>query len=154
VRFKPRILAEYNYASGDKNPRDGKRGTFDQLYPTAHDKYGLADQVGWKNTHHLRAGVELKPRSKWLVMEKYSSWWLASPRDALYSAGGVVLARVQDGSAGRFVGQELDSQAVYTLSKQIQIAGGYAYLFPGTFLKKATPGRAYSFPYLSFSYLF
>ncbi len=154
ARVKPRIIAEYNYASGDRNPRAGKRGTFDQLYPTAHDKYGLADQVGWKNIHHLRTGLEFKPRSKWLVTEKYSSWWLSSPRDALYSAGGAVLARVPDGSAGRFVGKELDSQAVYTPSKQVQIAGGYAYLFPGTFLRKATPGRAYSFPYLSFSYLF
>ena len=43
--WKPRLVAEYNFASGDKNPHDGTRGTFDQLYPTAHDKYGLADQV-------------------------------------------------------------------------------------------------------------
>jgi hypothetical protein len=64
------------------------------------------------------------------------------------------VAKVADGSAGRYVGQELDFQALYTVSKQIQIAGGYAHLFPGTFLKRATPGHAYSFPYLSFNYLF
>jgi alginate export protein len=56
VRATPRFLVEYNYASGDKDPRDGTRGTFDQLYPTAHDKYGLADQVGWRNIHDLRVG--------------------------------------------------------------------------------------------------
>ncbi|HTL03375.1 MAG TPA: alginate export family protein, partial [Vicinamibacterales bacterium] len=44
-----RLIGEYNFASGDETPGDGIRGTFDQLYPTAHDKYGLADQVGWKN---------------------------------------------------------------------------------------------------------
>jgi hypothetical protein len=154
ARYKPRIIAEYNFASGDKNPQDGKRGTFDHLYPTAHDKYGLTDQVGWKNIHHLRSGIELRPRAKWLLMGKYNSWWLASPRDALYSASGLVLARVADGSAGRYVGQELDFQAIYDVSKQIQIAGGYGCLIPGTFLKKATPGQAYSFPYLSFNYIF
>ncbi|MEP7355476.1 MAG: alginate export family protein, partial [Acidobacteriota bacterium] len=36
--WKPRWLLEYNYATGDKNPTDNKRGTFDQLYPTGHDK--------------------------------------------------------------------------------------------------------------------
>ena len=154
ARFKPRIIAEYNYASGDKDPTDGKRGTFDQLYPTGHDKYGLADQVGWKNINHLRGGMEFKPRAKWLLMGKYNSWWLASPGDALYSASGAVVARVVDGSAGRYVGQEWDFQAVYAASKQIQIGGGYAYLIPGTFLKKTTPGEAYSFPYLSFNYVF
>lgn len=153
ARYQPRIMAEYNYASGD-DPRNSKRGTFDNLYPTNHDKYGLADQVGWKNIQHLRSGVEFKPRAKWLIAGKYNLWWLANARDALYNAAGAAVAKVADGSAGRYVGQELDFQAMYTVSKQIQIAGGYAHLFPGTFLKKATPGHAYSFPYLSFNYLF
>lgn len=154
VRYGPRIVAEYNYASGDGDPRDGWRHTFDQLYPTGHDKYGLADQVGWKNIHHARGGVEFKPHAKWLIAGKLNSWWLADPRDALYNAAGAVLARVADGSGGRDAGRELDFQAVYSASKQIQIAGGYAHLFPGHFLKRATPGRSYQFPYLSFSYLF
>src|SRR5262249_371178 len=59
--WKPRLSGEYNYASGDDQPRDGRRETFDQLYPTNHDKYGLADQIGWKNLHHVRGGVELRP---------------------------------------------------------------------------------------------
>ncbi len=50
-----RIFSEYNYASGDETPGDGQRGTFDQLYPTPHDKYGLADQVGLEE-HPSRAG--------------------------------------------------------------------------------------------------
>ena len=37
------------------------RQTFDQLYPTGHDKLGLTDQVGWRNIHHLREGIEITP---------------------------------------------------------------------------------------------
>ncbi len=59
--WAPRVSAEYNYASGDTDPADGIRGTFDQLYPTAHDKYGLADQVGWRNIHDLRIGFDITP---------------------------------------------------------------------------------------------
>ena len=58
IASTPRILAEYDYASGDNDARDGQRGTFDQLYPTAHLKYGLTDQVGWRNIHDVHAGVE------------------------------------------------------------------------------------------------
>ena len=57
VPLRPRFLAEYNYASGDHNPNDHTLGTFDQLYPTVHDKYGLADQFGWENMQHVRAGI-------------------------------------------------------------------------------------------------
>jgi hypothetical protein len=154
ARYKPRLVAEYNYASGDEDPRDGRRETFDQLYPTGHDKYGLADQVGWRNIHHLRSGIEFKPRAKWLVTGSYHSWWLASARDALYSASGAAIARSADGSAGRRVGQEADLQAIYTLSRQVQVGGGLAHIFPGTFLKKTTPGKPFTFPYLMFSYAF
>ncbi|MBM3804692.1 MAG: hypothetical protein FJW26_20550, partial [Acidimicrobiia bacterium] len=86
LSVKPRLVIEYNYASGDDDPRDGIRGTFDQLYPTAHDKYGLADQVGWRNIHHVRGGLELKLGAASQITTSYHSWWLASATDALYSA--------------------------------------------------------------------
>ncbi|MBI3667659.1 MAG: alginate export family protein [Acidobacteria bacterium] len=147
ARYKPRLIAEYNHASGDKDPRDGKRGTFDQLYPTGHEKYGLADQVGWRNIHDVRSGVELKPHAKWLLTGSYHSWWRASSRDGLYNAAGVLLPG-STSKPGRYVGQELDFQAIYTASKQFQIGGGFAQIFPGALLKNATAGRPYNFPYL------
>ena len=143
-----RAFAEYNYASGDATPGDGARGTFDQLYPTAHDKYGLADQVGWKNIHHVRTGLEARLHARVAVAGSYHSFWLASPTDALYSAGGAVLARIPAGAPDRHVGQELDIQATYTPSPRIQLHGGYAHMFTGAFLKAATPGQSYSAPYV------
>jgi hypothetical protein len=153
-QFPMRLFAEYNYASGDKNPRDGKRGTFDQLYPTGHDKIGLADQVGWRNIHDLRGGIEMRPRGKWSITPSYHSFWLASATDALYAANGLAVARVADGSAGRRVGQEVDIATMYTLNKQVQVGAGFAHLFPGRFLKKATPGQGYSSPYVMLIYGF
>ena len=149
-----RAIGEYNYATGDGNPRDGTRGTFDQLYPTGHDKYGLSDQVGWKNLHHVRAGTELLARKGLVISGSYHSWWLADRHDALYNAGGVALARVPGGAASNHVGQEVDAQAVFTVSPQVQVAGGYAYVFPGAFLKEATPGKRYSEPYVMVTYVF
>ena len=154
IAYSPRVFVEYNFASGDADPRDGSRGTFDQLYPTAHDKYGLADQVGWRNIHHGRAGIEMKPQAKLLVTVGYQTYWLDSARDGLYAATGALVARRADGSAGRRVGTEMDLQAVYTLSPQIQISGGFGRLFPGAFLRATTPGGDYQFSYLMWNYTF
>jgi hypothetical protein len=151
---KPRLFAEYNFATGDANATDQKREGFDQLYPTPHDKTGLADQVGWKNIHHLRGGLELKPTAKLSISTSYHSWWLADIHDGLYSVSGALVARVPDGSAGSHVGQEFDVQAGYPLSPQIQIAPGYSHIFPGTFLNNATPGKAYNLGYLMVTYQF
>ena len=154
MRWKPRLVGEYNYATGDKDPGDGKRGTFDTLYPTPHDKYGLTDQVGWKNIHALKTGVELRPHSKWMVSSYFHESWLADKTDALYTAPGAVSVRPTAKSEGRHVGEELAAQAVYTANKQLQISGGFGHLFPGKFLKTTTPGKSYNFSYLSFGYAF
>ncbi len=154
AHLHPRIALEYNYASGDDNPKDGHRGTFDQLYPTGHDKYGMADQVGWKNIRNARASLETKPAKKWAAVARYDAWWLADPHDALYNAASAVVARVSNGTAGRFVGQELDGEVAYDLTRQFQFGGGFGHIFPGTFLNNATPGKAYNYPYASTTFVF
>jgi len=149
-----RTSAEFNYATGDKDPADATRGTFDQLYPTPHDKYGLADQVGWRNIRHLRAGIELIPFKGVPVSANYHSWWLNEKRDGLYAAGGALLARVPAGAASAHVGQELDVQATKSLTPQLLVGAGYAHIFTGAFLKQATPGASYSHPYVVATYVF
>jgi hypothetical protein len=154
ARFTPRIFAEYNHASGDKNPTDNKKGTFDQLYPTGHDKYGLTDQVGWENMHQVRSGVEFKLTPKWMATGRYNAYWLADPHDALYNGGGGVIARVPAGDAGRFVGHGLDFISAYTFNPRLSLSGGIGHIFPGTFLKNATPGAGYTYPYAMLTYGF
>jgi hypothetical protein len=148
------LVAEYNFASGDADPADGVRGTFDQLYPTPHDKTGLADQIGWKNIHHSRAGVELAPMRATPVSVNYHSWWLAERRDAVYAISNAVVARTPSGAPDRHVGQELDVQVTRAVTPHLSLSGGYAHIFPGPFLKTATPGASYSHPYVMATYVF
>jgi Alginate export len=150
----PRLTGEYNYASGDGDPADGIRGTFDQLYPTAHDKYGLADQVGWRNIHDVRVGVDMTPFQATPIAVNYHAYWLAERRDALYAASGAALARVPAGAASSRVGQELDVQVSRLLFPQLAMTAGYAHLFAGPFLKQATPGASYSGPFVMLTYVF
>jgi hypothetical protein len=149
-----KLTGEYNFASGDDDPADNVRGTFDQLYPTPHDKYGLADQIGWKNVHHARAGFEITPLKGLPFTTSYHSWWLAEANDAIYNAGSAVLARVATGAANRHIGQEIDVQVNRALTPQLQAAAGYAHIVSGAFLKEATPGASYSHPYVMLTYVF
>jgi hypothetical protein len=149
-----KLTSEHNFATGDDNPTDGVRRTFDQLYPTGHDKLGLADQVGWRNVHHLREGFEFSPLKATPISLNYHSWWLAEKTDALYAAGGTLLARVPGGAASSHVGQEIDVQITRPLTPQIQLAAGHAHMFTGAFLEQATPGASYSASYVMVTYVF
>jgi hypothetical protein len=153
-KYAKRVTTEYNFASGDSTPGDGTRGTFDQLYPTGHDKLGLSDQVGWRNVHHLREGFELSPFKDTPLSVNYHSWWLAERRDGLYGANGALLARIATGAENTHIGQELDVQVTRGLTPQLQLAAGYAHVFTGAFLKQATPGASYSFPFVMATYVF
>jgi hypothetical protein len=147
-------VGEYNYASGDANPTDGRRGTFDPLYPTPHDKYGLADQIGWRNMHHARVGLSLVRWPSLPVRASYHQWWLASDRDGAYTPGGAVLARVPAGASSRHIGQEIDIQVARAVGPRLQVAAGYALVLPGGFLKETTAGARAHFPFVMMTLVF
>src|SRR5688500_97148 len=130
------ITLEVNHASGDENLADGRHGTFDVLYPTAHDKYGMTDQVGWKNMNHIGLIAEFKPSRAFIVQSKFHDWWLASARDGLYSSGGALLARDRTGAAGKHIGEEVDFQVLWSASKNVAVGGGIGHMFAGSFLQK------------------
>jgi hypothetical protein len=153
-RASPRVTTEYNFATGDGNPGDGTRQTFDQLYPTGHDKLGLSDQIGWRNIHHLREGIEVTPFKGTPISLNYHSWWLADRGDGLYAASGALLVpRAASGALNTHVGQEIDLQVSRAITPQLQLAAGYAHIFTGAFLKHATPGASYSHPYVMATYV-
>jgi hypothetical protein len=151
ARFTPRVFADTTQGSGDQDPKDGVHGTFDSLYPSAHDKVGFADVFGWRNIRHVRGGLDLRTSPKWFFTVRHSALWLASARDALYTPQGAVIVQKADGSAGGWIGQESDVLATYAVSKFAQANAGVSHIFPGTFLDRATPGKGYTGVYLMFT---
>ena len=149
----PRLVAEYNYASGDKDARDGRRGTFDQLYPTNHNKYGTGDRVGWRNIHDAMGGLEWRPKRSVRCNLDYHSFWLATRRDALYTEAGAVYVRNPNATSNH-MGQEIDLQTDWRYSEHIRLGGGIAHLFPGRYLHESTRGGAVTAPYVMWTYSF
>lgn len=149
----PRFFLETNYASGTSNLRGRHWGTFDQLYPSNHDKFGFADQVGRRNLEQFRVGVEEEPTRRWKLKQTFEGYWLATSHDNFYASSGAITVPAHPG-ASRHIGNELDAVAEYTWSSGISFGFGYARLFAGDFLKSTTHGHDYVYPFAYLQYNF
>jgi Alginate export len=153
-RPKTRLFAEYNFASGDSNPTDGRRGTFDQLYPSIHDHLGLADEFARQNLKALRSGFRLWLRRNWTLATTWNDYWLASATDGFYNSTGVIVARDPNGKSGTHIGQEYDLETSYRVNRDFEFGAGLGRLFPGEFLVKTHHPSPYTYPYVMMNYNF
>ena len=149
----PRVFLEGNYASGTKDPAGRNWNTFDQLYPSNHDKYGFADQVGRRNLEQFRTGVEENIGSKWKFKQALEGYWLATTHDNFYASSGAIAVAAHPG-ASPHIGNEFDAVAEYLPNKGINMGFGYAHLFAGQFLKTAGLHQDYGYPYAYVEYNF
>jgi Alginate export len=150
--LKPRVFWQYDYASGDHNPNDGEHGTFDTMYPTAHDRFGITDQFGWQNIVAERAGLTIEPRHRWTLTGQYLNFWLASATDALYNTSGGSIVRDATGKSGTHIGQEVDAYTWYELNRHVNVGVGVGRLMGGEFLEKTTKGPNYTYPYFAINF--
>lgn len=150
--MKPRLFWQYDFASGDKNPTDGVHGTFDTMYPSSHDRFGIADLFGWQNIVAQRAGLTIEPRRRFTVTGQYLNLWLASATDALYNTSGSVIVRDTTGKSGTHIGQEADVYTWYELNRHVNLGVGVGHLMGGQFLQKMEKGPNYNYPYFAINF--
>lgn len=148
------ISAEYKYASGTADPGDPSRSsTFDQLYPSNHDKFGHQDLFGWRNIHSARSLATIGLNRYVSLSLMYNSVWLASARDALYNGVGRAIVHSASGTAGRHVGQEADVFITFKYN-HFTLGAGYGYFFNGHFIRNTTPGANPVYAYVFHQYSF
>lgn len=145
----PRLGLEYNYASGDRDPTDGKNETFENLFPTNHKLYGYMDFVGWRNIHNPRFSASLKPTKALTLTLDYHLFWLADTHDFFYpesgpgrGASGPTIPS-EPASYGRnpgfgsFVGSEINLDATYALKPWTIVRAGYGHFFVGDYARSS-----------------
>lgn len=138
VGCKPRIGAGFDWASGDEHPRDGKVGTFNQLFPLGHKYFGFLDLIGRQNI--TAANVNL---SAWMVPKKvkarlaYHAFWMNADRDALYNAGGGAGRRDATGRSGKELGHELDATVSWKLDVHSTLLFGWSHFFDSDFIQQS-----------------
>ena len=160
--WKPRFGLEYDYASGDSDPTDRDSESFQNLFPSNHDKYGFMDEFSWRNIHDLRFQATARPAKKLELEFDFHAFWLADTHDFWYRSNGISTLRTKtpDGrdvrtiGASSFAGEELDLTATYDLAKGVKLQAGYSHFFAGPYLADTGPSSDADFGYLmtTFSY--
>ncbi|MGC8668179.1 MAG: alginate export family protein [Chthonomonadales bacterium] len=144
-----RISAERDYATGGDPGGSGLYRTFDQLFPTNHAHYGVADYVGWRNMEDWRIGAKGEPLPRLTLQVDGHFFRLPNASDYWYNAAGKPVTGVAgtplrdpSGASGHDLGQEVDVVVVYSASKDCQLSGGWARFLPGRFVAATNGGHA------------
>jgi len=146
--WEPRLYLQYNYASGDNNPDDGRSTTFQNLFPTNHKFYGYMDLFSWQNIHNPSVTLSAKPHATLTVAADFHLFWLATTNDAWYRANGLSRARPITPSANPFVGSEIDLTCTWRPTKTFSLLAGYSRFFPGDYVRDTGPASPADFFYL------
>jgi hypothetical protein len=151
--WTPQVWLYYDWASGDGNPGQGNvNSTFNLLYPFGHYYFGYLDLVGRSNIQDVYGQLAFWPENWLTCLVQYHNFWLVSPKDALYSAAGVVERVDPTGTAGTYVGSELDLLVSAQLTRHANLTIGWSKLFAGEFIKNTGPDVSPELLYIQFNY--
>jgi hypothetical protein len=134
--WKPRFAVEYDYASGDKNPNDGKDQRFDTLYGARRFEYGPTGIYGAfarSNINSPAYRLAFTPLANVQTTLSHRFFWLAQSKDAWTTAN------LQDktGNSGDYVGHQLDLSTRWDVNSSLNLETGWTHLFKGQFAKTA-----------------
>lgn len=141
VRSKYALILEYNEGSGDRDSLNGEHGTFCNLFPTNHGKYGYMDLMSWQNMKELAVRNEFDLRRGLKAKLNYHAFKLESNKDAWYRANKSVFDARRDptGASGDDIGSEIDFVLTKKVNANLEIETGVSKFKAGDFVKKTTP---------------
>lgn len=139
--WEPRVAAQFTWGSGDRDPRDGKRGTFDGVWGGADKFYGDLNLFYWANLRDYELDLHLKPCKELRLSLEYHFFTMDEPRDAWYTTGLRPLRRDVTGHSGMSLGSEIDFRAVYAPFKGMELMAGYGVFFPGSYVRQTGPAE-------------
>ena len=132
-----------------------KRRTFDQLYPSDHNAFGLVDVFGWQNIKERRVNLTLKQSKNLSITLQGGSLHLASRYDGIYSASGMRFkATPQGGFASDSLASQFDASGKYILHRDVVFNAGVGHLFPGQAMTSSKAGGPLTLGFFSITYRF
>jgi Alginate export len=152
VVARPRVFTQYDYATGNSNPaQNASHTTFDTIYPTAHDRFGITDLFGWQNIESVRAGATVEPHRRLTFTAQGLDFWAADALDSIYNTSGGAIVTNKT-AHGRHVGAEIDGYSWYELNRHFNLGGGIGYLGGGQFLTNVSTSHSYTTYYFALNF--
>jgi hypothetical protein len=112
LKWQPRLVLDYDYASGDKNPTDGRYDQYERLFGSRRTDLGNTGIHGPLTPANINAPgfrIEVKPNARTDARVAYKAAYLASDTDSWVVAG----VRDPQGRSGSFIGHAVDSRVRY-----------------------------------------
>jgi hypothetical protein len=155
--LSPRMFLGFDIASGGRLNNPGN--TFDQLFPSAHDQFGIIDAIGRQNIIDVRPAFNLtlwenKTGAKRLtLLTEYRQFWRESNQDAVYTSSASVL-RTSGGSNASAIGSEIDFQVNWQINRYLNAYAGNSHFFHGPFIAETGPNSDVDFVYAALTFTF
>ena len=135
--MRPRLTAQYDYASGDESASDDDNDRFDTLFGARRFDFGPTSIYGpfaRANINTPGLQLQLKPHSKVTSFIAYRAYWLASDRDEWTTSA----VRDVTGKTSSFLGQQIEARVQWNiLPGNVLLESGIAHLFAGEFMDEA-----------------
>lgn len=130
--WKPRLIAQYDFASGDENPNDKENNRFDTLYGGRRFDFGptsIFASFPRSNVQSPALRLMLKPHSAVSAMFAVRGFWRASNTDSWSTAG--------INGRSSFIGTQMETRLRWQLINNLQLEGGVAHLIAGDLMSEA-----------------
>ena len=133
VPWSPRLVGQFDYASGNPNPTGDDSGTFDPLFGARRGDLIATGIYGpFRRSNILSAGGRLLivPRPDLKAWLKVRYWQLAQSKDT-FAGNGLTDA---SGDAGDKLGTDIELSAQWTPAPWLTLETGYDHWFKGSYL--------------------
>jgi Alginate export len=139
--WTPRLVFEFDYASGDEDPNDDNDQRFDTLFGARRFDFGPTGIYGAfarSNINTPGYRITVNPRYNLQLGISHRAFWLASDTDAWTTTGAAATAlRDRSGNTSSYIGQQLELTARYDFNSSLGFETGWTHLFKGDFSKTA-----------------
>lgn len=137
--FEPRLRLRANIASGDRDPSDGKLGTFNALFPKGK-YFGELSPIGPRNIVNVHPSVDFDLGAGVTVELAAAAFWRASRGDGIYDVPGQLI-RPAGGGIARHIGDQAEISAGWQASEILSFAASLSAFRPGNFVRDTGPAR-------------
>lgn len=137
--LSPAAALRFNIVSGDRNPADGRLGTFNALFPKGK-YFGELSPVGPTNIVSVNPRVGLDLGGCVSASAAAMAYWRYSRGDGVYDIPGNLIRAARD-SAARFIGKEAEMSVAWQASQEWELSTSFSAFAPGTFIRQTGPAR-------------
>src|ERR1700739_726789 len=153
--WKPRLGGEYDYATGNPHQNPNRISTYDQLYPSDHNAFGLFDLFGFQNIKEQRVNLDLGPKKNLTLLFQGEALGVTSRFDGVYnSGGGVTVQAPAHGFATDSIGDGFDASAKYVFHEYWAVNAGVGHFFPGSVMSANNRGAPLTYSFFGITYRF